>query len=290
MTLPKKTDPTPVMLTDSTLPTISAAGFSARVNAYVVGRTFRFVPRGTPPTSPGCAFGETDLWYLSLVAPRGSATSLRAIWANLVSRHPRTIWLEDASKPGGGGTGVLLGHHRRDLGALGWRPHFRWRQGVIGASRELHALLEPLELTCWDPQPGQVNERASDKQEASEDARADEDTEQAREAHPIFLLLVRPEEQDGPVRLAQRHLLFLSTRIEWLPYYAPWASYLWERAVEVGEAEPLATFCYADASQQPTIAGAYLCRPNPLALYERLQAATRSGLFAQRPHLSGKEH
>jgi hypothetical protein len=281
MTQPKKTEPNPVVLPDSTLPTISAAGFSARVNAYVVGRTGHFVPRGTPPTSPGCAFGEADLWFLSLVAPRGSATSLRAIWANLVSRHPRTVWLEDTRKPGGGGAGVLLGHHRRDLGGLGWRSHFRWRQGVIGASRDLHALLEPLELTCWDPQLGQAIERTGTKQEAPEEGKPDEDTEQAREAHPLFLLLVRPEEQNDPARLAQRHLLYLSTRIEWLPYYAPWANYLWERALEAGEAEPFATFCYADSGQPPTITGAYFCRPNPLALYERLRAATRSGLFAQ---------
>ncbi len=289
MTLPKKAEPTPVVLPDSTLPTISAAGFSARVNAYVVGRTARFVPHGTPPTSPGCAFGETDLWYLSLVAPRGSATSLRAIWANLVSRHPRTVWLEDASKPGGGGTGVLLGKHRRDLGDLGWRPHFRWRQGVIGASRELHALLEPLELTCWDQELGQATGRTKDKKDAPEEGKPEEDSEQAREAHPLFVLLVRPEEQADPLRLAKRHLLFLSTRIEWLPYYAPWASYLWERAQAEGEAELLHTFCYADAGQSPTIVAAYLCRPNPLALYARLRAATRSGLFAQHAHTTRKE-
>jgi hypothetical protein len=278
-----------VILPDSTLPTISAAGFSARVNVYVVGRTGHFVSPGTPPTSPACTFGETDLWYLSLVAPRGSATSLRAIWANLVSRHPRSIWLEDASKPGGGGSGVLLGHHRRDLSALGWRPHFRWRQGVIGASRELHALLEPLELTCWDPQLGQASERTSDKKEAPEEGKPDEDSGQAREAHPLFLLLLPPKEQDDPVRLAERHLLFLSTRIEWLPYYDPWASYLWERAQAEGEAERLHTYCYADADQQPTIAAAYLCRPNPLALYERLRAATRSGLFAHSSHAYRKD-
>jgi hypothetical protein len=289
MTLPKKTEPTPVVLPDSTLPTISAAGFSARVNAYVVGRTARFVPRGTPPTSPGCAFGETDLWYLSLVAPRGSATSLRAIWANLVSRHPRTVWLEDAAKPGGGGTGVLLGQHRRDLGDLHWRPHFRWRQGVIGASRELHALLEPLELTGWDPQLGQATERSGPGKDALEEGKPNEDSEQARESHPLFLLLVRPEEQADPVRLAQRHLLFLSTRIEWLPYYAPWAGYLWERALAEGEAELLHTFCYAEAGQHPTIALAYLCRPNPLALYERLRAATCAGLFASYPQTPRKD-
>jgi hypothetical protein len=290
MTQPKKTEPTPVVLTDSTLPTISAAGFSARVNAYVVGRTARFVPRGTPPTSPGCDFGETDLWFLSLLAPRGSATSLRAIWANLVSRHPRTIWLEDASKPGGGGTGVLLGQHRRGLAALGWRPHFRWRQGTIGASRELHALLEPLELTCWDPQLGQATERTGPGKDApGEETRPDEATEQAREAHPLFLLLERPEDQDDSARLAQRHLLFLSTRIEWLSYYAPWATYLWERALEGGEAEPLYTFCYADESQPPTISSAYLCRPNPLALYERLRAATCAGLFAHHSQTTRKD-
>jgi hypothetical protein len=288
MTQPKKTEPTPITLPDSTLPTIGAAGFSARVNAYVVGRTGHFVPRGMPPTSPGCAFGEADLWFLSLLAPRGSATSLRAIWANLVSRHPRTIWLEDASKPNGGGAGVLLGQHRRDLGALGWRPHFRWRQGVIGASRELHALLEPLELTCWDSQLGQATERISDKKEVPEESKPD-DSEQAREAHPLFLLLVRPEEQADPVRLAERHLLFLSTRIEWLPYYALWATYLWERALAEGEAEPLYTFCYADSGQQPTISSAYLCRPNPLALYERLRAATRSGLFSHDIQATRKE-
>jgi hypothetical protein len=289
MTQPKQTEPTPIVLPDSTLPTISAAGFSSRVNAYVVGRTGHFMPRGTPPTSPGCDFGEADLWFLSLVAPRGSATSLRAIWANLVSRHPRTVWLEDASKPGGGGAGVLLGQHRRDLSALGWRPHFRWRQGVIGASRELHALLEPLELTCWDPQLGQTTERTAPGKDTPEESKPDEDAEQAREAHPLFLLLVRPEDQADPVRLAQRHLLFLSTRIEWLPYYAPWATYLWERALAEGEAELLSTSCYAEAGQQPTIASAYLCRPNPLALYERLRAATCAGLFSQHVQTIRKE-
>jgi hypothetical protein len=289
MTKSKQAEPTPVILPDSTLPTISAAGFSARVNAYVVGRTGHFVPRGTPPTSPACVFGETDLWYLSLVAPRGSATSLRAIWANLVSRHPRTIWLEDASKPGGGGSGVLLGHHRRDLSALGCLPHFRWRQGVIGASRELHALLEPPELTCWDGQLGQVSERTNVSKDSPDEGKPDEDSEQAREAHPLFLLLVRSEEQADPARLAERHLLFLSTRIEWLPYHALWASYLWESALAEGEAERLHTFCFADADQHPTIAGAYLCRPNPLALYERLRAATRSGLFAHPSHAYRKD-
>jgi hypothetical protein len=106
--------------------------------------------------------------------------------------------------------------------------------------------------------------------------------------------------EERPALVAKLHLRFLSTRIAWLPYYPPWASYLWERARERGEAERLLTWCYAPVSQSsedgtggggesaiarsareggPILAGAYLCRPDPLALTADLQRAIRAGVF-----------
>ncbi len=280
----------PQAILDSRLPLLSAAGVSARVNAYIVGKTASFSPNGSSPLSPGCDGGETDLWYLSLVAPRGGATTLRGIWSHLVDRQGRSAWLEDATKPNGRGVSLMLGSYRKGLlSTLAWRPHFRWFQGPIGASRELHALLEPVELTCWVPLLGQTGagrQSRTSRQGASADVAQQEEEAAAKEAHPLFLLLARPQEapeqRERSLRLARLHLLFLSTRLEWLAYYEPHARYLWERALEEQEAEELYTYCFSEADQPPHLAGAFLCRPQPLRLDAALRQAIRNGVFA--PH------
>jgi hypothetical protein len=275
---------------DSRLPLLSAAGVSARVNAYIVGKTASFSPAGSSPLSPGCEGGETDLWYLSLVAPRGGATTLRGIWSHLVDRQGRSAWLEDQNKPNGRGVSLMLGSYRKSLlSSLGWRPHFRWSQGTIGASRELHALLEPVELTCWDALLAQANggrQRQTTRQGASTEVAQQEEEAQAKEAQPLFLLLARPQEapeqRERSLRLARLHLLFLSTRIEWLAYYEPHARYLWERALAEQEAEELYTYCFTEADQPSHLAGAFLCHPQPLRLDAALRQAIRNSIFGQR--------
>jgi hypothetical protein len=280
----------PQVALDSRLPLLSAAGVSARVNAYIVGKTASYSPAGSSPLSPGCDGSETDLWYLSLIAPRGGATTLRGIWSHLVDRQGRSAWLEDQTKPNGRGVSLMLGSLRKGLlSTLSWRPHFRWFQGPIGASRELHALLEPVELTCWDPllgQAGNGRQSRTSRQGTSADVAQQEEEAEAKEAHPLFLLLARPQEapeqRERSLRLARLHLLFLSTRLEWLAYYEPHARYLWERALEEQEAEELYTYCFAEADQPPHLAGAFLCRPQPLRLDAALRQAIRNGVFAPR--------
>lgn len=346
-------DATPITADGATLPVIRAAGFEVRVNAFVVGQTRRAVPQSNSAgqtadrdLSPGCPGAAADLWYLSLVGARGQSTTLRALWANLVSNRAHSVWLEGVGS-------VALGQHRLDLAQLGYPIHWTYRQGVVAPGREVQGILEADALTCYDPllvpQTGRRRDRTRGGGHSSADktglagkeglARAEggtltlstqsaagvagaagpggsagADEAAARDAHPLFLLLVRGDQVPADVErrerddgyldkiLAALHLRFLSTRIAWLPYYPRWGAYLWERARDSGEAERLRTWCYASPDPEPTVgsdanagsdgtgvtsvpgnrpllADAYLCRPDPLALTADLQRAIRSGVF-----------
>lgn len=347
----------------ATLPIIRAAGFEARVNAYVVGATERLRRRApaspasltSPATqgatsasnSPGCAGGATDLWYLSLVAPRGHGTTLRAIWANLVGNTRHAVWLEGVGM-------VALGHQRLDLngsasetGGLGYPIHWTYRQAPVPPSRDVQAVLESDLLTCYDPllapavarsprttrpntgawspsaqvrpdRRGHLDRGAATLTSSAIASGVQEDETRAREAHPLFLLLVRTGtvgasesvEQGSAMHanerwLAQLHLRYLAARIPWLPYYPIWAECLWQRALARGEAEALAVWSYGapgnsaadnsltsrserplpqeleapSARSAPYLAAAYLCRPDPLALTADLSRAIAAGKF-----------
>ena len=275
------------LLANDALPLISAAGTRVNVNAYVCGKTYSYCPPGTRPASSGCASQETDLWYLSLEAPRGAGTSLRAIWANLIAHPPRSLGMEDPFKPNAKNVLMMLGRYRPDIRQLGWRPRYRVDTHTIGASGNLHALVDPLELTAWDPQIAQTDKRSLQVDAATAEELAQEAV--AREAHPLFLLLARPA--DHPTELARslplalRHLLYLSLRVEWLAYpndaalAERIARFLWERAWDTGEVEELYTYCAARTGQSPKLAGAFLCRPDPLKIYDALAAAIQQGRF-----------
>lgn len=344
----------PITAEGATLPTLRAAGFEACVNAYVVGRTQRVVtahergvlsraePGSSPLSgarqealSPGCAGGVTDLWYLSLVGPHGQGTTMRALWANLVSNRERSVWLEGVGS-------VALGGHRLDLKELGYPIHWTFRQSLIPPSRDTHGVLEADALTCYDPllipDTQRRRDRAGERKNLSGAVSRSErpgrsssadgaftlssqgagereggassgggtgsgesvEVAAAREAHPVFLLLApacsatpltqEPQETwEADDTLARLHLRFLATRIAWLPYYPTWAAYLWQRAVERGEAELLAVWRYTPRPHA-SVAGeaaagpferAYLCRPDPLALTADLQCAIQSGVFAR---------
>ncbi len=280
----------------ATLPTISAAGFSARVNAYIVGQ------------AGSCADGETDLWYLSLVGAHGQEASLRALWANLVSNRPHRGYSSDAPRLSDIGR-IALGHTRKDLlpSVLGWRIHWNWHLETVPPGRDKHAILEPDLLTCHDPT-------------ALRDLPAmTADELDALKRRPGFLLLVRREDALDPRTVPLRHLRCLSTRIAPLAYYPPVAEYLWERAVAEGEIEPLRVWCYDPTPTErkalsgeertlepseipatatlsislstgggplasPVLVAAYLCRPRPEALMRDLQRAIGGGLSAGRTH------
>lgn len=393
----------PITAEGATLPVIRAAGFEVRVNAFVVGETRRATgghpsgpnalstspaPGSAPPPhalytvsgasgpnqsaahdrSPGCPGVTTDLWYLSLTGARGQGTTLRALWANLVSNRARSVWLEGVGS-------VALGQHRLDLAQLGYPIHWTFRQGVVGPGREMQGVLEADALTCYDPLLAPTDTRRSRERTAPPPGQTDHTAQTggagrvgrlgrsrvaggaltlsthsgagtagmagmagtggsdgaaeaaAREARPLFLLLIRSgrppiggsdaqlsgsedDVTDRDAILAKQHLRFLSTRIAWLPYYPRWAAYLWERAREHGEAERLRVWCYAPPKPETTgtsdgehvpgaarpldsrsyLIGAYLCRPDPLALTADLQRAIRSGVFRAQPVDSAAEH
>lgn len=131
----------------------------------------------------------------------------------------------------------------------------------------------------------------------------------AREARPLFLLLARGTDGTDQASLPRLHLRYLAARIPWLPYYPAWADYLWQRARERREAEELAVWCYGmpkvpmagayqgsgasgpasgepgshagdDAPPRPVLTGAYLCKPDPLALTEDLRRAIAGSRFS----------
>src|SRR5260221_13596419 len=65
----------------ATLPTISAAGFSARVNAYIVGQ------------AGSCADGETDLWYpVAGRRPRAGGRPARALGQSRLEPAPPELF------------------------------------------------------------------------------------------------------------------------------------------------------------------------------------------------------
>jgi hypothetical protein len=86
----------------------------------------------------------------------------------------------------------------------------------------------------------------------------------ARETRPLFVLLCRRD--DTPDILARRHLLFLSQRIQWMPYYEPWAQRLWDRGIATGEIRPLTVWATVFDGQIPFITDAWYCAPQSLAL------------------------
>src|SRR5258708_13259797 len=172
----------------ATLPTIGAAGFSARVNAYIVGQ------------AGSCADGAPDLWFLSLVGAHGQEASLRALWANLVSNRPHRGYSSDAPRLSDIGR-IALGHTRKDLlpSVLGWRIHWNWHLETVPPGRDKHAILEPDLLTCHDPT-------------ALRDLPAmTADELDALKRRPGFLLLVRREDALDPRTVPLRPLPSLST-------------------------------------------------------------------------------
>lgn len=278
-------EPAPLILDAGGMPTITAAGVTGFVHYYIAGRTTSFVSPGQKPASPGCPEGASDLWALSLVGDRSEATKLEGIWSYLADRTATSAFLQDPRKPNGSGATVSLGRHRLDLGALGWRPHYRWFTSEIEGTESLHGVLEPLELTGVSgtqargkgARQGGFTDPTAYEKEVKE--------EQARQLAPLFLLTARPQHQPElgarSRGLARFYLRYLSERVTWLAYHAPHERYLWERAWDAGEIEELYTCCYAEEGTTPWLAGAFLCRPQLLKLNEALTQAIRRGVFSR---------
>ncbi len=283
--------PSPLILDAAGMPTITAAGVSLHVHAYITGRTRSFAGPTQKALSPGCPEGAADLWYLSLVADVSEATALEGIWSYLADRASTTAFLQDPNKPNGHGVTVMLGRHRQDLASLGWRPRFRWLTAALPGTESLHGVLEPLELMACSGQQarGQGAHRTGGADPAALEKEVKE--EQAKQQAPLFILTARPQDQpelkERSQPLAHFYLRFLASRCHWLAYHEPHQRYLWERAWAEGEVEELYTSCYADAGKSSWLAGAYLCRPQLLKLNEALSLAIRRGAFG-RPATNGR--
>ncbi len=244
----------------SSLPLLTLKGKSnepqmqAYVNAYVLGEKKMLV------------HGQlaTPLYYLSLVAMKGQGTTLQAIFARLVNPHGKGIWLEGVGE-------VALAHHQPQLLQCGYSLHWNFEQAEVQPTQDLHAVIESRMLTVYDPVHAQARKtrerrtptsspqgepRARRKERVSLSTDKPSQTQESlsemrhREQHPLFVLLVPSSDQGDRQALWQQHLAFLDLRVPW-PLDPSWARFLWERGVERGEIEPLATWSYTPAAPDP---------------------------------------
>lgn len=220
-----------------------------------------------------CVIGETQGLLTSIVHASliGSGTTVNAVWAALMDRQPHLTVLDDVGQ-------VHLWQKRADLHDLGYRIAWRRRHKVVQIAhgmKVIHLVTEPELLMVADPLAAdtQRRRRRGEEDDAQGAAPTDDpaqklanfaDEQIARETRPLFVLLRRRDETFDLVQ--RRHLLFLSHRIQWLPFYEPWAPWLWERGVATGEIRPLTVWATVPDGQTPLIVDAWYCAPQPLTL------------------------
>jgi hypothetical protein len=290
----------------SSLPkiTIKARGdvaqLQAYVNAYIVGTQKAFMN----------GQWTTPLYYLSLVAMKGQGTTLQAVFARLVSTHPKGIFLEGVGE-------IALAHHQVSLADCGYALHWNFEQAEVLPTHDLHAVIESRMLTVCDPVRGMALKQreqhtARDRQATRRKERVSLSTVKQskmqqslaelrnRERSPLFLLMVPGSAQGDASFLHLLHLSFLDLRVPW-PLDPSWASFLWERGFRRQEIERLKVWCYTppgagegdieddgqvlqEESASPLLAEAYFCRPNPTRIYRDLQEALLSGQLSPQVH------
>jgi hypothetical protein len=139
----------------SRLLTITAAGFEAAVTCAV----------GEQRSDGGTVY----LTYLSLLGP---ATTVVAIWANLMDSHQPVVTLEGVGQ-------VQLWQRQPELANLGYRVAWRRRHQVLsvaGGARVVHLVTEPDLLTVRDPQSADVAVRRRHERGATAGEGKGEDT------------------------------------------------------------------------------------------------------------------
>ncbi len=247
-----------MLLIQPILRSLSAGGFSAGATC-VIGET---------------SGATTAIVHASLI---GSGTTVNAVWAALMDRKPHLCVLEGVGR-------IALWHKRADLADLGYRIAWRRRHKVLHTShgmKVVHLVTEPDLLMVADPLTADARRRCR-RGEEDEVATPDEagakptdlaEEQIARETRPLFVFLCQRD--DTPDQLARRHLLFLSQRIQWMPYYEPWAQQLWDRGTATGEIRPLTVWATVPDGRTPFITDAWYCAPQPLALGVDLPSLVR---------------
>src|SRR5205807_3302665 len=171
-----------------------AAQFQAYVNMCIVSKDRVRMEDGSY---------KRALYYLSMFGPRGSATSINAIFAGLTNASTiRDIYIGDFDS-------VALAHKVQGLSgfAPGWSCNF----AEFGSNRAIHALVESKALSLWDPSLAVKTKKSTAqddgngkklKQVSSKDAEMSDKLVNALERHPVFFLMVPPDKDAQKLHLA----------------------------------------------------------------------------------------
>jgi len=211
------------------------------------------------------------LYYLSMFGPKGSATSINAIFAGLANNATiRDIAIDDIGN-------VALAH--KVQGLSGFSPGWSCNFAEFGTNRAIHALVESKALSLWDPSLAVKTKRSNGsdtankklKEVASKDGEMSDKLLGALERHPVFFLMVPPG-QDAQ----QLHLSYLDKRCPF-PLIDEWAQFLWDRALENNEISEVDIWQYTSEGTEPMLSSAYYCFPNIPKMIQDLSLYIKEG-------------
>src|SRR5947209_8914662 len=249
-----------------------AAQFQAYVNMCIVSKDRVRMEDGSY---------KRALYYLSMFGPKGSATSINAIFAGLTNNS--TIRDICVNKVGSVEfDSVALAH--KVQGLSGFAPGWSCAFAEFGSNKAIHALVESKALSLWDPSlavktkksTAQDSEGKKLKQLASKDEEMSDKLVNALERHPVCFLMVSPDKD------AQRlHRAYLDTRCPF-PLVSDdplinddWATFLWDRAMKNDEVQELEVWQCTPEGTAPMIASAFWCFPDVTKMIKDLSAYIR---------------
>lgn len=206
-----------------------------------------------------------ELYYLSLFGPKGSGTSLSAIFAALVNSSViREVYIEDIGP-------IALAHKSGRFPEF--TPSWSMEISEFGVNKALHAVIESKALTLWDPSQATMKAKkvaAGDddkaKQRASKSDEMSDKVAQSLERNPIFSLLVPPYEDAQSLFLA-----YLDKRCPF-PLHDEWSQFIWDYSMENKRVEQLEVW----NAGEPIISEGYLCFPNLEKLINALSTHIKS--------------
>src|SRR5712672_45341 len=224
------------------------------------------------------------LYYLSMLGPKGSSTSINAIFAGLTNASAiKDIRVNEVSTVEF--DSVALCHKVQGLSGFvpGWSCSF----AEFGSNKAIHALVESKSLSLWDPSLAVKTKKSTAqddgngkklKQVSSKDGEMSDKLVNALERHPVFFLMVPPDQD------AQKlHLAYLDKRCPF-PLVSDdplinddWATFLWDHAVENDEVQELEVWQYTPEGTAPTDSSAYWCFPDVTKMINDLSEYIKTG-------------
>jgi hypothetical protein len=212
-----------------------------------------------------------ELYYLSMFGPKGSGSSLNAIFAGLVSQPSiREIYIEDLGP-------VALMHRSGRM--PGMSPSWSCSFAEFGTNKAIHALVESNAISLWDPQQAIKVKKVTPqdggskklRQVASKEGEMSEKVARVIDRRPIFFMMVPPGEEASKL-----HLSYLDKRCPF-PLIDEWAPFLWDRALKTPEIEELEVWAFTPDGTSSLVASAYLCFPDLEKIMKDLSLYIREG-------------